>query len=422
MSRRIFPYSYLIQKESYYLILLALITAIAGEFKLIPFGEEDIRFGLGTITFFLLILIRMPQSLIRAGFITGWTVVLFRLLLDIVFYNVDISSSLQNHLSAGLFYFLFAIGLSLIDIEKYKNNPLLLGFFATGFEIISNTTEQFVRSLLLQSSFLSFQEWLILCGIALLRSYFVVGLYSTITIREQEERIREMLEVGSELYAETLYLQKSMDHIERITASSYDLYRKLNEENMNHLGKQALYIAQEIHEVKKDSQRIYSGLSKITSKRKDQVYLLSELVELVMTANKKYSQLLKKDIQFNFLHDIDYETNQHIALLALLNNVMANAVEAIDESGSIEIQIYEDSGNTYFEMKDSGKGIPEEDKKLVFEPGFTTKFNDKGVAATGIGLSHVREIVETLDGHIEIESQQIGTIFRIDIPTHNIRK
>ena len=101
---------------------------------------------------------------------------------------------------------------------------------------------------------------------------------------------------------------------------------------------------------------------------------------------------------------------------------MANAVEAIDESGSIEIQIYEDSGNTYFEIKDSGKGIPEEDKKLVFEPGFTTKFNDKGVAATGIGLSHVREIVETLDGHIEIESQQIGTIFRIEIPTHNIRK
>lgn len=418
MSFRKFPQV----KEYYYLIFLALITAIAGEFRLIPFGEEAIRFGLGTITFFLLILIRKPQSLLQAGLMTGVTVVLFRLVLDSVLYSVDVTLSLQSHVSAGAFYLLYALCLSLIDIEKYKSKPLLLGIFAAIFEMIGNSTEQFFRSFLLQSSYLTLQQWFILCGIAIFRSFFVVGLYSSITIKEKEERIRDMLEVGSELYVETLYLQKSMDHIEKITASSYDLYRKLNEENMEHLGKEALLIAQEIHEVKKDSQRIYSGLAKITNKRKEQLFYLSELIELVITANKKYSELLKKEIHFSFSYTVDYETDQHIPLLALLNNLIANAVEVIDHSGKIQIQLYEKSNITYFSVQDSGKGIPKEDRSIVFEPGFTTKFNDEGVAATGIGLSHVKDIVEMFHGNIQIEAPREGTVFLIGLPTGKIRK
>ena len=81
-----------------------------------------------------------------------------------------------------------------------------------------------------------------------------------------------MLEVGSELYAETLYLQKSMNHIEQITASSHDLYRKLKKTELHQLSVQALLIAQEIHEVKKDSQRILSGLTKITVRKREDTF------------------------------------------------------------------------------------------------------------------------------------------------------
>ena len=46
------------------LVLIALLTAIASEIKVIPFNGEAFRFGLGSITFFLLILIRpsLPYS------------------------------------------------------------------------------------------------------------------------------------------------------------------------------------------------------------------------------------------------------------------------------------------------------------------------------------------------------------------------
>ncbi|QFG00995.1 sensor histidine kinase [Psychrobacillus glaciei] len=408
--------------EGVTLILTALFTMVASEIKVIPFDEEAFRFGLGGIAFFLLILIWTPASIIRTGIVTGLTVVCFRLFEDILFDEVHITISLKNHLPAFLFYFLFSAGLHWIKIEKYKTFPFVLGAWAALFEFIGNCSEQLTRYGLLHHTNIDFWDLSLISGVALFRSYFVVGLYSSITISEQKKRMQEMLRVGSDLYAETLYLQKSMNHIEQITASSYDLYRQLKKIELQPLSIQALRIAQEIHEVKKDSQRILSGLTKITVQNKNQPPFLSDIINLVIDANEKYSELLGKKITFQRTIPTNFETDKQIPLLALLNNLTANAVESIIDNGQISVEVFEESINTNFIIKDSGKGILKEDIPIVFEPGYTTKFNDKGVAATGIGLSHVKEIIYMLKGQIEIETPAQGTIFRISIPTENIRK
>lgn len=410
-------------KQDYiYLILLALMTAIASEIKVIPFNGEAIRFGLGSVVFFLLILIRQPVYLVRAGLITGVTVVCFRLFIDITFYHVDYLSGLIHHLPAALFYFIFALGLHIIHLETYKQTPLLLGALAAGLELIGNSAEHLVRLLLIGGATFSFKEWTLLAGVAFIRSYFVVGLFSSIMVSEQKKQIRDMLSVGTELYAETLYLQKSMNHMEQITASSHELYRKLKKENLNELSVQALHIAQEIHEVKKDSQRIYSGLSKMTKQRKDDIYLLSELLGFVITANEKYSELLKKEIVFDLSLSVDFETEEHIPLLAVVNNITANAVESIANSGEVKLRIFEELEYTCMEITDSGQGILEDEVDVIFEPGYTTKFSDLGVAAIGIGLSHVKEIIHALEGDIQVVTPRVGSIFTIRIPTSNIQR
>ncbi|MFD2446495.1 ATP-binding protein [Bacillus sp. CGMCC 1.16607] len=410
------------KNEWFSLLFIALITSIASEIKVIPFNGEAFRFGLGSISFFLLILIRPPGSLIRTGFITGITVFLFRMIEDMVSGPASISISVKNHLPAFLFYFILGLGFNLLKIDKYKTSPLLLGALAAGLEFIGNSLEHLMRYWLLNHANLGVYEWALLSGVAIFRSYFVVGIYSSIIVSEQKKRMQEMLEIGSELYSETLYLEKSMNHIEQITASSHDLYRKLKKRNLQELSAQALLIAQEIHEVKKDSQRILSGLSKITIQKRNEVHSLSDVLRFVITANEKYSEMLGKKIHFNLTLSTDFDTDQQIPLLALLNNLTANAVEAITKVGKIDFGIFEELGSTIFTVKDSGKGIPKEDLSIIFEPGYTTKFNDHGVAATGIGLSHVQEIVDTLNGQILIDSKAAGTIFRIQIPTTNIRK
>lgn len=230
-----------------------------------------------------------------------------------------------------------------------------------------------------------------------------------------------MLNIGSDLYVETLYLKKSMNHIETITASGYELYRQLKVLGYRAESLQALHIAQEIHEVKKDSQRIYAGISKIVGERSFGPFVLSELLHYIEEGNRKYAELLGKDIQFNTCIDFDFQTKEHIALLALLNNLSANAVEAIEEQGIISIAIGRQEDNTVITVCDNGQGISQADISVIFEPGYTTKFNIDGVAATGIGLSHVAELVEKLKGSITVDSDDQYTTFKIIIPTQTIQ-
>ena len=404
------------------LLLTIFITVIASEFKVIPFNGEDFRFGLGSAAFFFLLLIFQPSSYILTGFLTGIIIVIVRISKDLIFTGDAFGLILANHIPACLFYLLFAAGLGVIRLDQLKRVPLLLGSIATALEFLANSAEHIVRYLLLSNLHFEFGEWVLLALVAIIRSYFVVGLYSSIVIMEQNKRMQEMLEVGSNLYAETLYLQKSMNHIEQITASSHDLYRKLKNQEHLALSTHALKIAQEIHEVKKDSQRILAGLQKVTKVKREKRYSLSEVVQLVIQANEKYSELLKKEIVIQFSASIDYETEQQIPLLAILNNICANAVEAIPWTGKIYIEIVEKSDTTWFVIKDSGIGISGDDLAIIFEPGYTTKFNDSGVAATGIGLSHVKEIITTLEGQVQIESSEKGSIFKVGLPTKNIRR
>lgn len=87
----------------------------------------------------------------------------------------------------------------------------------------------------------------------------------------------------------------------------------------------------------------------------------------------------------------------------------------------ISIAIERQEDNTVITVCDNGQGISQADISVIFEPGYTTKFNVDGVAATGIGLSHVAELVEKLKGSITVESNNQYTTFKIIIPTQTIQ-
>lgn len=142
-------------------------------------------------------------------------------------------------------------------------------------------------------------------------------------------------------------------------------------------------------------------------------------MQYVIEGNKKYSTYLNKNIEFNETYHTDFYTKEPIALLALLNNLVSNAVEAIEEEGSISISINKQNDETVIEVEDTGVGIPKTMLPVIFDAGYTTKFNDEGKASTGIGLSHVQSIVEKFEGKIVVESNQT-TKFTITIPTNNL--
>lgn len=107
-----------------------------------------------------------------------------------------------------------------------------------------------------------------------------------------------------------------------------------------------------------------------------------------------------------------YINADKVLLRQALHNLIANAVEAMPEGGSIEIGIVPSHGKAEISIKDSGAGIPEDIKSKIFLPFFTTK--EKGI---GFGLALVQKIIVSHGGSIEVESKEDeGSVFRIILP------
>lgn len=97
----------------------------------------------------------------------------------------------------------------------------------------------------------------------------------------------------------------------------------------------------------------------------------------------------------------------------VVENLMKNALDALQGHGSIKVSIGADDKNAWVEVSDTGKGIPRSKWKRIFEPGYTTKTRGWGL---GLSLSH-RVIQEYHKGKIAVidSGVDIGTTIRITI-------
>lgn len=95
-------------------------------------------------------------------------------------------------------------------------------------------------------------------------------------------------------------------------------------------------------------------------------------------------------------------------------NILVNAAQVIEGEGTIHIRTRADDGWVSVGIRDSGKGISDDNKKRIFDPGFTTKSSGVG---TGLGLSIVHQIVHEHGGCIEVKSKPgQGATFTIKLP------
>ena len=95
-----------------------------------------------------------------------------------------------------------------------------------------------------------------------------------------------------------------------------------------------------------------------------------------------------------------------------LLELTANALRMISQGGNVTLGLEAHEGVAILRVSDDGPGIPPGVRSRIFELFFTTR--DEG---TGMGLSMVKRLVETLGGRVSLESSgEDGTTFRIEIP------
>jgi signal transduction histidine kinase len=96
-------------------------------------------------------------------------------------------------------------------------------------------------------------------------------------------------------------------------------------------------------------------------------------------------------------------------------NLIKNALQAIPKGRKAEIDIDVLKINRIFwiRVKDNGTGIPKDLQEKIFRPNFTSKSSGMGV-----GLSIVRNIIESANGKINFKTKQNeGTVFIISLPS-----
>lgn len=122
------------------------------------------------------------------------------------------------------------------------------------------------------------------------------------------------------------------------------------------------------------------------------------------------------NISFEMTGDDTLKSGLNVPLFDwVIENLLKNAVNAIDGKGSIKVDVSASKtrDQVFIDITDTGKGIPRSKFATVFQPGYTTRKR-----GWGLGLSLTKRIVENYhNGHIVVRDSELGkgTTFRITL-------
>jgi len=164
-----------------------------------------------------------------------------------------------------------------------------------------------------------------------------------------------------------------------------------------------------------------SNLRKLYGQKKQQEKRwvdLKHLVERINTVSGVEINQYVKSFEINIPDNLSEIYTDPDAVEQILTNLLINAAHASDKEDSwITLEVTQgDTWKDHFiiAISDNGCGMDQETLKKIFTPFFTTKAPGHG---TGLGLYVCKDLVEDLDGRIEVQSEPgSGSVFRVVFP------
>ncbi|WP_433887128.1 sensor histidine kinase [Pseudomonas vranovensis] len=130
-----------------------------------------------------------------------------------------------------------------------------------------------------------------------------------------------------------------------------------------------------------------------------------ELVAAIDDTRHAYAQQLERhkvQVQID-TPETAWVISQPVLLTQILNSLFANALEAMPTGGrlSVVVQALEDGKQLQLTLSDTGKGMTQQQERMVFKPFFTTK-----QGGLGVGLVLVKRIMERFGGSVSLASRE----------------
>ena len=135
------------------------------------------------------------------------------------------------------------------------------------------------------------------------------------------------------------------------------------------------------------------------------------------------------DLELVIADDLPIMYQDQSKVQQILTNLLSNAIKFTPEGGRITVSANRSSqGDLELCIADTGVGIAEEDREIVFEkfrqgPTIGTDSLTRAYSGTGLGLSIVKELCKLMDGDVSFESDLgKGSIFTVRLPWRGVDK
>ena len=151
---------------------------------------------------------------------------------------------------------------------------------------------------------------------------------------------------------------------------------------------------------------------------KEEFFSLEELTKKMMREFEVLAKSSNIEIKMMAEKDLPKTLADPSQISLVIENFLDNAIRYIVGSGKIAIKIGKKNKDFYFEVKDTGVGIPKEDQKYIFKKFFrSSNILKHQTQGSGLGLYISKSIIEKSKGKIGFQSQENkGSTFWFTLP------
>ncbi len=419
----------MIRGESKYqnIFMISMISVLMGQFYISPEGT-DFRMTLAVFFMSLFLVYFEHYNVMLITLSVGVSTFLFRSVVYALGSGLSFFESASTYVPVLSYYVLFGALFMALSVRETFHQPFHFFIALWVCDTIPNLFEAFLR-----------RTWVVVPFDRLVMTIAAVGAMRTIMVLfsfylgryyigkskrdEREKSYRELILFISRLKTELFLLKKSRQDIEATMALAHDVYEEVEDEQLK---APLLKIAKDIHEIKKDYLRVIAGMDAIFTRDTEKKHTSIEEILKVVTDNvARLAEQRKMRIQVSSTYDQFFTTEDFYPLISILNNLTVNSLEAMANYGYLEIASRMEKDGIHLVVKDSGEGIAPEKKALIFDAGYTTKYDaTTGKMSTGLGLSHVKHLVEDyFGGTLAINSTPSkGTTVELTIDSERLTK
>ena len=250
------------------------------------------------------------------------------------------------------------------------------------------------------------------------------GAYVIVLSDITEERVSMEERLESERIDSIVRLAAGVAHELGNPLNSLTIHLQLVERKLKKLAKQpdATKLAESLQVCQGEVERLDGIITHFLKAIRPQKLELNELdllklVEDVLRVQEAELSNRKLEVKVEVSDDLPTILGDRDQIKQAFFNLIKNAMEAMQPSGSLRILARCDDDYVYLQFADNGSGISEENLYKVFQAYYTTK--EEG---HGLGMMIVERIMREHGGHINIESQkEAGTAITLQFPQQHRR-